>query len=295
MELTGNRYRGNDWRRLLSTRRGTLAVAAACTLLAGVVLAFAAASYRHSVQSSGGARTVLVANATIPKGTPGAVIASEQLFHRQSVEAGQMSAGAVADTALLRGKVAAADISPGQQLTLGEFTTSGGYISQLAPDERIISVPLDSSHGLRGVVEAGDRVDVYADWNFDSSGSGGAGSAGGALRLLVSNVPVLAVDQNAGGGLGAGNGTSQQADVVLKIKAGDAGAIALASDYGKIWLTLRGPNAAEPSGPATLPYNVQTLLRSTRVGNGSAGAGDGDGDGDDGNGVGNGAGDGGAR
>lgn len=268
MELTGNRYSGNDWRRLLSTRRGTLAVAGACTLLAGIVLAFAAASYRHSVQSSGGARTVLVANTTIPKGTPGEVVASQQLFHAQSIQARQMSAGAIADTALLRGKVAAADISPGQQLTLGEFTTGGNYVSRLAPDERIISVPLDTSHGLRGVVEAGDRVDVFADWNFDASGSGGANSSGGALRLLVPNVPVLAVNQNAGGGLGASNGTNQQADVVLKIKAGDAGAIALASDYGKIWLILRGSNAAEPSGPATRPYNVQTLLRSTRVGGG---------------------------
>jgi Flp pilus assembly protein CpaB len=264
MELTGNRYMGNDWRRLLSTRRGTVVVAAVCTLVAAGVLVYAASRYRQSVDSSGGVRTVLVAGATIVKGTSGDTIASQQLFHAQSVAAKQVSAGAIADTALLHGKVAAADISPGQQLTLGDFTSGGGYVSQLAPDERVISVPLDASHGLAGVAQAGDRVDVYADWNFDVNGSGGGNASGGALRLLVPNVPVLAVGQNSGsGGLGGGGATSQQADVVLKVKASDAGAVALASDFGKIWLVLRGSNAAEPNTQARGTYNVQTLLRSS--------------------------------
>ncbi|HEX3392029.1 MAG TPA: Flp pilus assembly protein CpaB [Solirubrobacteraceae bacterium] len=263
MELTGNRYTGNDWRRLLSTRRGTVIVAAVCTLVAAGILVYAAAQYRNSVESSGATRTVLVANATILKGTSGDVIASQELFHAQSIAGRQVSAGAIADTALLHGKVAVSDISPGQQLTLGDFTTSGGYAAQLAPDERVISIPLDASHGLAGVVQDGDRVDVYAGLNLEVNGSGGSGSAGASLRLLVANVPVLAVDQNSGGGLGGGGATGQQADVVLKVRASEAGALAFASDHGKIWLVLRGPNAAEPSTQAKETFNVQTLLRGT--------------------------------
>jgi Flp pilus assembly protein CpaB len=259
VELTGNSYTGNDWRRLLSTRRGTVIIAIVCTLLAAGILAYAASRYRQSVQRSGGVQTVLVANGTIVKGTSGDVIATQQLFHTQSVAVKHASSGAIADTGLLHGKVAAADISPGQQLTLGEFTASGGYASQLAPDERIISIPLDASHGLAGVAQAGDRVDVYAGLNLEVDRSAGGGSAGASLRLLVSNVPVLAVDQNSGGGLGSSAG--QQADIVLKVKASDAGALAFASDHGKIWLVLRGPNAAEPSTQAKETYNVQTLLR----------------------------------
>jgi Flp pilus assembly protein CpaB len=261
MELTGNRYTGSDWRGLLSTRRGTVIVAAICTLVAAGILAYAASRYRQSVERSGGVQTVLVANGTILKGTSGDVVATQQLFHAQSIAVKHVSAGAVADTALLHGRVAAADISPGQQLTLGEFTASSGYASQLAPDERVISIPLDASHGLAGVAQAGDRVDVYAGLNLEVSRSGEGGSAGASLRLLVSNVPVLAVDQNAGsGGLGGG-GAGQQADIVLKVKASDAGALAFASDHGKIWLVLRGPNAAEPTTQAKETYNVQTLLR----------------------------------
>jgi Flp pilus assembly protein CpaB len=260
MELIGSNYTSSDWRRLLSTRRGTVLVAIVCTLVAAGILAYAASRYRHSVQSSGGVRTVLVANATIVKGTSGDVIASQQLFHAQSVTARQVSAGAIADTALLHGRVAAADIDPGQQLTLAEFTTKGGYVSALAPDERVISIPLDASHGLTGVVQVGDRVDVYAGWNLDVNRSGGGErSAGASLRLLVPNVPVLAVNQNSGGGGIGGGGTSEQSDVVLKVKASAAGALAFASDQGKVWLVLRGPNAAEPGTQAKETFNVQTL------------------------------------
>lgn len=262
MELTGNSYTGNDWRRLLSTRRGTVLIAIVCTLIAAGILAYAASRYRQSVQHSAGVQTVLVANGTILKGTPGDVIATQQLFHAQSIAASHVSAGAISDTALLHGRVAAADISPGQQLAAGDFIAGGGYVSQLAPDERVISIPLDASHGLAGVVQAGDRVDVYAGLNLEVNRSGEGGTAGASLRLLVPNVPVLAVDQNAGGGgLGGGGSTGQQADVVLKVRASDAGALAFASDHGKVWLVLRGPNAAEPSRQAKETYNIETLLR----------------------------------
>lgn len=267
MELTGNKLTPGKYassghlHKLLSTRRGTIVVAVVCTMLAAGVLVYAAARYRHSVQSSDGTRSVLVASATIPKGTSGDVIASQQLFHTQTVAAKQVTAGAVADTALLHGKVAATDISPGQQITVGEFTSSGAYVTQLAPDERIISIPLDSSHGLKGVVEVGDRVDVYGDLKL----GGGAGDTRDVSLLLLSNVPVMAVDQNTHGGLGAVNGAS---DVVLKVKASAAAALALASDEGKVWLVLRGSNAAEPTGRATAVYDVQALARGGLVATG---------------------------
>lgn len=252
MELTGNRYASSDWRKLLSTRRGTVAIAALCTVVAAAILVYAASRYRQSVRSGAGVQTVLVANGTILKGTPGDVIASQQLFHTQSIAAGQVSSGAIADTAMLHGKVAAVDINPGQQLAASDFTTSGGYVSELAPDERVISVPLDASHGLQGVVQAGDRVDVYADLE------GSGGTSGAVTVLIATNIPVLAIDQGSGSGLGAGGA---QSDVVLKVKADEAGAFALASDHGKVWLVLRGSDAGEPGA---LPnYDMQTLRAAT--------------------------------
>jgi Flp pilus assembly protein CpaB len=267
VELTEKRYKGGgNLRKLLSTRRGTTIVAALCTVIAAGILVVAAARYRHSVAATGHAETVLVASSVIQKGTPGDVVATQQMFHPQQVIAKQVTAGAVADTAALHDKVAATDIQPGQQITLSDFAASAGIVSQFAPNERAMSVPLDTSHGLTGVVKAGDRVDVYAGVDASVDHSNNGASAGAALRLLLPNVPVVAVNQNAGGGVG-GNGVNTQADVVLKVKVGDAGALAFASDYGKVWLVLRGANAKSPAGRQAT-YTLNSLLLGSKPVNG---------------------------
>jgi Flp pilus assembly protein CpaB len=265
VELTAKRYKGGGgFRRALSTRRGTILVAGACTAMAAAVLLFAASRYRESVNASGQPQTVLVATSVIQKGTPGSVISTGGMFRSERIVAKQVSAGAIADAAALRGKVAATDINPGQQLTLGLFTTGGGYGSQLAPDQRVMSVPLDASHGLAGVLHGGDRVDVYAGVNASLSGGGSSASANAAVRLLLSNVPVLAVGQNNGSGVGGGNGVSAQSDVVLKVSARDAGALAFAADNGKVWLVLRGPNAKDPKTQTQALYTINSLLLGSK-------------------------------
>jgi Flp pilus assembly protein CpaB len=245
---------------MLSTRRGTALIAAACTVVAAGVLLFAAGRYRHSVNQTAQPEIVFVASSLIQKGTPGDVIASGNMFRSEKIATKQVATGAIADSTLLHGKVAARDIQPGQQLTLSDFTANGGYAAQLAPKQRAISVSVDTSHGLSGVLQAGDRVDVYAGVSASSNGStsGGTG-AGAALRLLMPNVPVMAVNLNGNGGVGSGS-VNSQADVVLKINAADAGALAFASDNGKIWLVLRGANAVEPRTQNQALYTLNSLL-----------------------------------
>jgi Flp pilus assembly protein CpaB len=169
----------------------------------------------------------------------------------------------VADTGALQGKVAATDIQPGQQLTMSDFTSSEGLMSSLTPDQRAISIPLDTSHGLTGVLGAGDRVDVYAGVNSSVSHGVGGASTGAALRLLIPDVPVLEVNQNGSNNSLSGNGVNSEADVVLKVSSGDAGALAFASDNGQVWLVLRGPNARNPKGTQT-EYTVNSLLLGSK-------------------------------
>jgi Flp pilus assembly protein CpaB len=268
MELTAGKHKsGGRLRKLLSTREGTILVAGVCTLVAAGILLIAAARYRHSVDATARPETVFVASSLIQKGTPGDVVSGHGLFHTQRILAKQVTGGAIADATSIVGKVAVKDIQPGQQLTLGDFSTASGVTAQLAPDERAISVPLDTSHGLTGVVNAGDRVDVYAgvDGSVDRASNGI--SAGAALRLLMSNVPVLAVSKNAGSGLG-GSGVNAQADVVLRVNASKAGALAFASDNGKVWLILRGANAKNPSAQAQAAYTINSLLLGSKTSNG---------------------------
>jgi Flp pilus assembly protein CpaB len=259
VELTGKNYTRNDWRKALATRRGTIVVAAVCALVAAGILLLAMNRYRHNVDTSGNQETVLVASGLIQKGTPGDAVASGQLFKPTSVAVKQVSAGAVADTAQLHGKVAVADIYPGQQLTAADFTINGGLATRLAPNQRAMTVPLDSAHGMVGEVHSGDHVDVYAGISFDARNGRGEP----ALRLLMTNIPVLQAGTATSGGLGGSqNPTSQSSNVTLNVDAGQAGALAYASDNGKVWLVLRPANATSATQSSAI--TAQSLLLGSK-------------------------------
>jgi Flp pilus assembly protein CpaB len=263
MELTGKNYIGNDWRKLFSTRRGTALVAVVCAVVAAGILLLAMSRYRANVDTSGNHETVFVANELIQKGTSGDAIASGQLFKPASIAVKQISAGAIADTAQLHGKVAAADIRPGQQITVSDFTANGGLAAQLAPNQRAMTVALDEAHGMVGQVHSGDHVDVYAGVSFN-----GSGRSEPAIRLLMTNVPVLQTTSTSASGL-AQSSSSQSSDVTLNVTDTQAGALAYASDNGKVWLALRPANAT--SGTSAPAITAQSLLLGGRpVGGGGA-------------------------
>jgi Flp pilus assembly protein CpaB len=259
VELTRKSHSGNDWRKLLATRRGTLVVAGVCALVAAGILLLAMNRYRHNVDTSGNQETVYVASSLIQKGTPGDAIAGQQLFKATSVAVKQVSAGAIADTAQLQGKVAIADIYPGQQLTAAEFTANGGLPARLAPDQRAMTITLDQAHGMVGQVHGGDHVDIYAGINFEPRN----GHAEPALRLLMSNVQVLEAGSPASGGLGASqNPSSSFSNVTLNVNDAQAGALAYASDNGKVWLVLRPANAT--AAPQASAVTAQSLLLGSK-------------------------------
>jgi Flp pilus assembly protein CpaB len=237
MELTAKRPYGPDLRRFISTRKGAVAIALACALAAGAVLVFAMARYRDSVRTSQSNVTVLVANRLIPKGTSGTAIATGGEFTAESVRHGQATTGAVADTASVSGSVTVRDILPGQQLTRADFATAAGITAELTPSQRALSLNLDQAHGLTGIVQAGDHVDVYGGFDVTQ----GNGPVRPVVRLLVPNVKVLQV-QSAGGGLGGGG---QNGTTVLAVSELQSGEIAFAQEYGKVWLALRGNGASE--------------------------------------------------
>jgi pilus assembly protein CpaB len=270
VEFTRKRLTVPRLRGLVATRHGAVALALLCAVAAAVIIVMAISHARSSASTAATQESVLVAQNTIEKGTSGEVIASQKLFKTLALPTKSVAAGAITDTAALQGKVATQDILPGQQITVGDFAARGGYDSQLAPNQRAMSVPLDTSHGLVGVVQPGDHVDVYAGLNVDGSSSSGSsgttgGSASASTRLLMADVPVLAVNLNQGSGVGS-SGTSQQGDVVLRVDAASAGALAFASDNGKVWLVLRGANAVTPKSDKGVLYTVKSVLKGDNGG-----------------------------
>src|SRR3712207_2428475 len=110
--------------KLISTRRGSLYLAALAAFLAGAIILVYLNQYRQELQSGGTPVTVLVARTTIPKGTPGNVVATRALFTATTIRESQLREGAISDIASLRGKVATAEIYEGAQLTAGDFSAT---------------------------------------------------------------------------------------------------------------------------------------------------------------------------
>src|SRR3954447_12804051 len=160
-------------RQLLATRRGTLALAGVCALVAALVLTVYLSRYRESVKGAAASTPVLVATSLIQKGSSGDVLAEKHSFETVARAADDVKQGAIADPALLAGKVTTADIYPGQQLTDSSFVkATGTVLPKLADAERAIAVPIDEAHGLVGQVQSGDHVDVLASYTTSSSATG---------------------------------------------------------------------------------------------------------------------------
>lgn len=241
--------------RLVSTRRGTLIAALLIALLAGASILLYLNSYRDSLKAQGANVTVLVAKETIPKGTSGTVVAAKDLYSVTTIKESLLLEGAMSDPASLRGRVATAEIFAGAQLTTADFGAAGDSLAaQLTDRERIVSVPLDTAHGLIDGIEPGNRVDVYAGFNVIPLGADGRPIAGGQarpmLRQILADVPVVAVGDKARG--------SGSTNVSLAVDDVKAAKLAFASDNGKLWLALRPSAGAESSKPGIV--TVETML-----------------------------------
>jgi Flp pilus assembly protein CpaB len=243
--------------RLISTRRGSLYVAMGAALLAGIAILVYLNGYRNRLQAGTTPVTVLIARQTIPKGTPGNVVASKAMFTATTIRESQLREGAFSDPGSLAGKVATTQVYEGSQLTAGEFSASSTSVAGTLTDrERVVAIPLDSAHGLIGSIEAGNRVDIYAGFNIIPLRADGTPANGGqarpVLRMIMSDVPVVAI-ANSTGGVG-----SKGANVSLQVTDQQAAELAFASDNGKVWLSLR-PSAGAKSSPPRI-VSAETLL-----------------------------------
>jgi Flp pilus assembly protein CpaB len=238
--------------KLTSSRGGTLVIAGLAALLAGASILVYLNRYRDSVKASGTPVTVLVAKKIIHKGTPGTAIATKGLFKQVTVRESQLRNGAFSDPASLRGQVATAEVFRGQQLTTADFSLGASSLaSSLTGVQRVMSVPLDSAHGLIGGIQQGDHVDVFAGFNVITTSSEGRQRP--MLRLIAQNVPVVTVGSTKGS-----LGSNTTTNVSLRVDNRQAAEFAFTADNGKLWLVVRPPNGAKPARPGIV--TVETVL-----------------------------------
>jgi Flp pilus assembly protein CpaB len=239
MELTQRRGTGRSMGRWSSTRQGTFTIALVTVLIAAGILVLALHSYRKSIEATQKPATVLVANRLIEKGTSGAAIGVGEYFRVTKMLDKQVAQGALASSADLHGEVAAVDIYPGQQLTASDFVTGGLFYSRLPRNLRAVTVPVDTSHGMTGGIQTGDRADVYASFPKE-------GQKPPVVRLLAPDVVVLDAAKKARTTFG-GSSTSATSTVTLEVDIHQAAELAFTGDFGKVWLVLRPAHGTSPS------------------------------------------------
>jgi len=233
---------------LFTTRRGSLLVGAAAAVLAGLILFVYLHSYRNSLNSTAAPASVLVAKNLIQKGTPGDIIGTSDQFQVASVPKGQLQVGALTDPAALSGRVAVADIYPGQQLTETSFAYAapGTLQTKITGTDRAIALSIDAEHGMIGQISAGDHVDIFMGFALQ-----GAGGTQPVIKLLMADVLVLRAPL-------AGNGV-----VTLRAPMREAAQLAYAADNGHLWFVLRPASGAKTVNPGIV--NAQTLLNAKPV------------------------------
>jgi Flp pilus assembly protein CpaB len=244
---------GTDIRRFVSTREGTIVVAAFVALLAGAMVLLFLSQYRQSVTNSS-PTSVLVAKSLIEKGSSGDVVVTKGMYETTTIKKSEVQTGAISDPAVLRGQIVARDVYPNRQLTAQDFTkTTDAVVNKVDAKERGMTVPLDSAHGMIGDVTAGDHVDVMGGFNVQPEG---ATRPHPVMKTLLQNVLVLRAPVS--GTKSAGLGSTTTKNVVLKVNDTDAAEIAFTSDNGKIWLVLRPHAGAAQSRPSLV--TMETIL-----------------------------------
>jgi Flp pilus assembly protein CpaB len=230
----------------LSTRGGTIFVAALLSLVAAVALLLFLRDYRNDLTSDDGVRVLVLKN-LVPKGTTGEAVAENRLYRMTRVKKSELADGAITDPNQLEGKVARKDLYPGHQLTQDEFKGDDGTIGKtLAGFDRAMSVPVDRAHGMLGRIEDGSRVDVFV------SSDPGAGMQS-IVTLAARDVLVLAVPDVSDTG-----SASRKEQTTIRVPDSAVPLIAAGADSGDVWLVLRPAVGARNSKPVT----VQDLLKA---------------------------------
>lgn len=131
---------------------------------------------------------------------------------------------------------AISSILPGEPVLASKLTGANGragLAGLIADGKRAVTIPVDSVKGVGGFIQPGDYVDIILTRRVDEDEDD---SGGQSAKVMMENVKVLSVDQQAGS---RSNTARVASSVTLETDTKGAQRIALALNVGRLSLLLR--------------------------------------------------------
>ena len=205
---------------------------------------------------------VYVVRQEVPEGTRAEDL--DQRVELERVPVKVLADGGVSDLRNIEDKVAAVDLVPGEQLVAARFTSpleaaqAGGV--EVPEGLQEVTVALTADRAAGGRIQPGDTVGVVSSFApFDVSGAQnqdgetkGGDKTPNTTNLILHKVLVTAVrgsvapaptDDNAPAAPGAAPGETLL--VTLAVEANAVEKIVFTAEFGTLWLSQEGENAAE--------------------------------------------------
>jgi pilus assembly protein CpaB len=231
-------------------------IALGVALLLGLVAVFFANSYINRKQEAayaGGTTKVAVASVPLAYGVD---ITPEKVrfvdFPNTSIPAGAFTNASLLMPAGKPARVALMAIAPNEPILASKITGEGqgASIAALLPaGMRAATVRINDVSGVAGFIQPSDTVDVLITRTLPTQGT-----AAQVTDVLLQNIHVLAIDQNAKNS----DGTPAVArTATLEVTPIDAQKLALAQEAGSLSLVLRKPG--EQNNPVVETVSMNDL------------------------------------
>lgn len=142
--------------------------------------------------------------------------------------------GTVTDKKDAAGKIAASDIFPGETILsakiLSREESAAGLSAKIEENKRAITIPVNNTTALNGLIYINDHVDVLVTFNSPDE------EKKPVTSTIIQNVPVLAVNKNLNYGAAS---KDEPETITLMVTPEEAQQIALSIQQGSIQLVLR--------------------------------------------------------
>jgi pilus assembly protein CpaB len=206
------------------------------------------------------ARSVLIARSTIQRGQ---LLKPDDLAWEPWPEGGIDKNYVVIGTKTpeaFTGWVARQPVSAGEPITEAKIIAPGnrGFLAAvLRPGRRAVSVPVSTTSGISGFVFPGDQVDLIITYSIQEQPRPGQTQSGPldhkVSETVLRDVRVIAIDQKLD--VKAGEANPNVKNATLEVTPKESEIIALASEMGKLSLSLR----SLVPGPGELKQEIADL------------------------------------